>query len=58
MELYLNHLVNSQDVAQGSQTQALNALSFLYKEIIKSPLSLSLVFVKSERPRKLPVVLT
>ncbi|MBZ2191600.1 integron integrase [Pseudoalteromonas arctica] len=58
VELYLNHLVNSQDVAQGTQAQALNALSFLYKEIIKSPLSLSLVFVKSERPRKLPVVLT
>ena len=58
MESYLNHLVNSQNVAQGTQAQALNALSFLYKEIIKSPLSLSLDFVKSERPRKLPVVLT
>ena len=58
VESYLNHLVNSQNVAQGTQAQALNALSFLYKEIIKSPLSLSLDFVKSERPRKLPVVLT
>ena len=37
VELYLNHLVNSQNVAQGTQAQALNALSFLYKEIIKSP---------------------
>uniref|UniRef100_UPI0023F05B39 integron integrase n=1 Tax=Pseudoalteromonas marina TaxID=267375 RepID=UPI0023F05B39 len=58
VELYLNHLVNSQNVAQGTQAQALNALSFLYKEIIKTPLSLSLNFVKSERPRKLPIVLT
>ena len=58
VELYLNHLVNTQNVAQGTQAQALNALSFLYKEIIKDPLSLSLNFVKSERPRKLPVVLT
>lgn len=58
VELYLNHLVNTQNVAQGTQAQTLNALSFLYKEIIKDPLSLSLNFVKSERPRKLPVVLT
>ncbi|MBQ4833687.1 integron integrase [Pseudoalteromonas sp. MMG010] len=58
VELYLNHLVNSKNAAQGTQAQALNALSFLYKEIIKKPLSLSLNFVKSERPRKLPVVLT
>jgi len=58
VELYLNHLVNTQNVAQGTQAQALNALSFLYKEVIKTPLSLSLDFVKSERPRKLPVVLT
>jgi hypothetical protein len=38
VELYLNHLVNTQNVAKGTQAQALNALSFLYKEIIKSPL--------------------
>ncbi|WP_331461428.1 phage integrase N-terminal SAM-like domain-containing protein [Pseudoalteromonas sp. SWXJZ94C] len=30
-ELYLNHLVNSQNIAQGTQANALNALSFLYK---------------------------
>ena len=58
VELFLNHLVNTRDVAKGTQAQALNALCFLYKEIINAPLSLSLNFIKSERPLKLPVVLT
>ena len=49
VELFLNHLVNQQDVAPNTQTQALNALSFLFKEVIKKPLSLSLGFIKSKR---------
>ncbi|MEI8603823.1 MULTISPECIES: phage integrase N-terminal SAM-like domain-containing protein [Pseudoalteromonas] len=31
MESYLNHLINSQNVGQGTRAQALNVLSFLYK---------------------------
>ena len=58
VELFLNHLVNQQNVAPNTQTQALNALSFLFKEVIKKPLSLSLGFIKSKRATKLPVVLT
>lgn len=58
VELFLNHLVNQQNVAPNTQTQALNALSFLFKEVIKKPLSLSLDFIKSKRATKLPVVLT
>jgi len=49
----LNHLVNQQNVAPNTQTQALNALSFLFKEVIKKPLSLG--FIKSKRTAKLPV---
>ncbi|TMP07428.1 integron integrase [Pseudoalteromonas sp. S3178] len=58
VEVFLNHLVNQQNVAPNTQTQALNALSFLFKEVIKKPLSLSLGFIKSKRATKLPVVLT
>jgi len=36
----------------------LNALNFLFKEVIVSPLPESLRFARSNRPRKLPVVLT
>ncbi|MGR3981792.1 integron integrase [Pseudoalteromonas sp. 1181_04] len=58
VELFLNHLVNQLNVAPNTQTQALNALSFLFKEVINKPLSLSLDCVKSKRATKLPVVLT
>ncbi|CAH9060944.1 Tyrosine recombinase XerD [Pseudoalteromonas holothuriae] len=57
-ELFLSHLANQQNVSQSTQAQALNALSYLYKEILKAPLSLNLNFNKSHRAKKLPVVLT
>jgi integron integrase len=58
VEAYLNHLVLNKDVAASTQSTALNALVFLYREIIKQPLNLNLNFAKSARPTKLPVVLT
>ncbi|GAA78995.1 hypothetical protein P20495_1490 [Pseudoalteromonas sp. BSi20495] len=42
VELFLNYLVNQQNVAPKTQTQALNALSFLFKEVIKKPLLLGI----------------
>lgn len=58
VEAFLNHLVLERHVAAQTQALALNALSFLYHHILKRPLSLQLCFVKSQRPQKLPVVLT
>ncbi|WP_370979745.1 integron integrase [Agaribacterium sp. ZY112] len=58
VEAFLDFLVLERNVAAQTQAQALNALVFLYKEIIVKPLSLELNFVKSTTPRKLPVVLT
>jgi integron integrase len=58
VESFLNFLVNKQNVAAQTQAIALNALVFLYKEIIKTPLALQLNFQTSRRPRKLPDVLT
>ncbi len=58
VEAFLSYLVLERHVAANTQALALNALSFLYKEIIKKPLSTHLHFVKSIQPRKLPVVLT
>lgn len=58
VEEYLNHLVLNRHVAAQTQAVALNALSFLYKEIIKRPLSINLNFARSRTPRKLPTVLT
>lgn len=58
VESYLDHLVLQRNVAGPTQALVLNALNFLYKEILRQPLSLNLNFVKSQKPRKLPVVLT
>lgn len=58
VQAFLSYLVNSKNVAPSTQAQALNALVFLYREIIKRPLSLDLNFRKSQRQPKLPVVLT
>lgn len=58
VEQFLTHLAVNRNVAVQTQTLALNALSFLYKEILKRPLALSLNFNQAAKPRKLPVVLT
>ena len=58
VEKFLEFLVLERNVSGQTQALALNALSFLYGHIEKSPISLSLDFVKSQRPRKLPIVLT
>ena len=58
VEEFLNYLVLERHVAAQTQALVLNALTFLYREIVKQPLSLRLNFVKSHKPRKLPVVLT
>lgn len=58
VELFLSHLVTVKNVAPATQTSALNALVFLYRDILGSPLSLQLNFVNSHRQAKLPVVLT
>ncbi|MEI6859386.1 MAG: integron integrase [Shewanella sp.] len=58
VERFLTHLANERNLAPQSQAVALNALVFLYKEIINKPLSLQLNFRQSKRHAKLPVVLT
>ncbi len=58
VEAYLDHLVLQRNVAGATQALVLNALSFLYKEILNKQLPLGLKFVKSQKPRKLPLVLT
>lgn len=58
VEAFLSHLVLELDVAAATQKSALNALAFLYRDIIRHPLSLKLNFVKSTHQQKLPVVLT
>jgi len=58
VEQFLSHLANNINVAPRTQSVALNALVFLYKEILSAPLTLTLQFNKSKQQIKLPVVLT
>jgi len=58
VEAFLSHLSNVINVAPQTQALALNALSYLYKHILKNELTLALTFNKSHIQQKLPVVLT
>ena len=58
VEHFLTHLTVQLNIAPKTQALALNALVFLYREIIHNPLSLELNFNKSNTQPKLPAVLT
>ncbi|MCG3728907.1 integron integrase [Vibrio cincinnatiensis] len=58
VEIFLTHLAVDKKVATKTQALALNAVSFLYREIIREPLTLDMKFQKSQLDRKLPVVMT
>lgn len=58
VEAFLSYLSNTKNIAPKTQALALNALVFLYKEIIKKPLTLQLNFNRSQAVTKLPTVLT
>jgi len=55
---FLNYLAVEQHVAASTQNQALAALLFLYKNVIKRDLSWIDGVVRAKRPIRLPVVLT
>lgn len=58
VESFLSFLANQRNCAPQTQATALNALVFLYREVVKQPLSLRLDYRQSKRQPKLPVVLT
>lgn len=58
VEAFLSYLTNSKNIAPKTQALALNALVFMYKEIIGQPLTLELNFNRSIISTKLPTVLT
>ena len=54
---FLSYLATKKHVAASTQNQALNALVFLYKQVIGQPLG-DLDATRAKRPQHLPVVLT
>ena len=55
---YLEHLVVRRGVSSSTQSQALNALVFFYKQVLKRDEFDLGSFAHSKKPRRLPVVLT
>jgi integron integrase len=58
IEAFLTHLATTEQVAASTQNQALSALLFLYKFVLKQPLDLQLNAVRAKKPKNLPTVLT
>ena len=58
IEAFLNHLAIELHVAPSTQNQAMNALVFLYKHVLKEPLDGEINAERAPKPLKLPVVFT
>lgn len=57
-EAFLTHLAVDRCVAASTQNQALNALLFLYREVLEREIPALDDFARARRPARLPVVLT
>src|SRR5262245_22989607 len=55
---FLGHLAVARNVAVSTQNQALNALVFLYREVLHRPFGELGEFERPQRRERLPVVLT
>ena len=55
---YLEYLVIKRRVASSTQSQALNGLVFFYKSVFSKELSNNIEFIRSKKPKRLPVVLS
>jgi integron integrase len=58
IEQFLTHLAVEQKVAQSTQNQALNAIIFLYREVLDIELNDPINAIRAKRPQRLPAVLT
>jgi len=58
VEAFLNHLVLQRKVSASTQAQALNAIVFLYKQVLDLEIGEFENLRKSNKPKRLPVVLS
>ena len=58
IEAFLTHLAVDRKVAASTQNQALSALLFLYRDVLKTPLELHIDAIRAKKPKRLPTVLT
>lgn len=58
IEQFLNHLAVQQNVAASTQNQALSALVFVYRQVLKKDFDWMDNLERAKKPQRLPVVLT
>jgi site-specific recombinase XerD len=58
IEAFLTHLAVDQNVAASTQNQALSALLFLYRDVLRKDLDFLIDSIRAKRPKRLPTVLT
>jgi integrase len=58
VERFLSHLATEGQVSASTQRHALNALVFLYRDVLHKPLESAIAPVRSKRHPRLPAVLT
>jgi integron integrase len=58
IEAFITHLAVERHVAASTQNQALSAILFLYKYVLKQELDLPATLIRPGRPKRLPAVLT
>ncbi|RJP76543.1 MAG: integron integrase [Desulfobacteraceae bacterium] len=58
IEAFLTHLAVNRDIAPATQNQAMNALVFLYKKVLKIQLDKEINAVRAKRKTNVPVVMT
>ncbi|HRQ39773.1 MAG TPA: integron integrase [Chloroflexota bacterium] len=57
IEAFLTHLAVEKNVAASTQNQALQAILFLYREVLEQPLDFNIQAMRAKRPQRLPTVL-
>ena len=58
IEQFLTHLAVDSDVSPSTQNQAMNALVFLYRKVLKQPLNEEINAVRAAKRTNIPVVMT
>ncbi len=58
ISIYLEYLAINRNVAVSTQAQALNALVFFYKHVLKLEIESAIEFQRAKKPKRLPVVLS
>jgi hypothetical protein len=58
IEQFLTHLAVHKKVAPSTQNQAMNALIFLYKKVLKQTLVQKIDAVRAKSRKNIPVVMT